>query len=102
MLTDGRLRASHRALDVERTVRRSNGDVIVPWHLHSHGTDVGDAEPVVLDVEIYPISIRLRPGERLLLGLTLVRSDGSSEPVEATLLPETSLCLPTCNKKEKA
>ncbi|WP_242908096.1 CocE/NonD family hydrolase [Actinomadura terrae] len=93
-LTEGRLRASHRALDERRSEHTSDGEVVLPGHPHETAEPVPDGEPVRLVVEIYPVHLRLSPGERLRLGVTLTRSDASDVPVEATLLPATFVLLP--------
>ncbi|RKS78723.1 hypothetical protein BZB76_0151 [Actinomadura pelletieri DSM 43383] len=93
-LTEGRLRASHRALDDDRSEHAPDGEIVLPWHPHEAAEPVPDDEPVRLVVEIYPIYLQLSPGERLRLGLTLTRSDDSDAPVDATLLPETVVLLP--------
>ncbi len=93
-LTEGRLRASHRALDEDRSEHAPGGEIVLPWHPHEAAEPVPDGEPVRLVVEIYPVHLRLAPGERLRLGLTLTRSDDSDVPAEAMLLPETVVLLP--------
>jgi uncharacterized protein len=60
-LAMGWLRASHRELD---------RDLSLPWrpvHAHAAGTSLVVGEPVALDVEIWPTSITLSQGERLVL-----------------------------------
>ncbi len=70
LLTEGILRASHRALDDERSVRVGE-EVIVPFHPHLASA----LEPVVADqlteywIEIWPTSKSLQPGHRLRLDL---------------------------------
>ncbi|WP_199537164.1 CocE/NonD family hydrolase [Spongiactinospora gelatinilytica] len=93
-LTEGRLRASHRALDEDRSEKTPGGEIVLPWHPHEAAEPVPDDEPVRLVVEMYPIYLQLSPGERLRLGLTLTRSDGSDVPADAILLPETVVLLP--------
>lgn len=60
-LAMGWLRASHRELDPERSL---------PWrpvHSHTSASPLVPGEPVPLDVEIWPTSITLAPGERLVM-----------------------------------
>ncbi len=94
-LTEGRLRASHRELDLSRSELTPDGDVAIPWHPHQRGAPVRAGEPVELHVGLYPIHVRVQPGERLRLGFTLVRADEAVTPAEATILPETTLVVPT-------
>ncbi|WP_067460178.1 CocE/NonD family hydrolase [Actinomadura macra] len=93
-VTEGRLRASHREVDLKRSLLDQDGEIIVPWHTHGEGEPVEPGTPVTLHVEVYPVHIRLAPGERLRLGLTLVRADESAAPAQATLLPGTTVSLP--------
>ncbi|QXJ22257.1 CocE/NonD family hydrolase [Actinomadura graeca] len=94
-VTEGRLRASHREVDVKRSLLDQDGDVIVPWHTHTGGLPIEPGVPFTLHVEVYPVHIRLAPGERLRVGLTVVRADESTEPARIMLLPETTVSLPT-------
>jgi uncharacterized protein len=59
----GWLRASHRELDPERSVPYR------PWHPHTRQVPLTPGEPTLLEVEIWPTSIALAPGERLRLDL---------------------------------
>lgn len=93
-VTEGRLRASHRALDRDRNELTSQGEISVPWHPHEQSEPLPLGEPVTLEVEIFPINIELAPGDRLRIGITLVRADDVAEPTHATLLPETRVLLP--------
>ena len=63
----GWLRASHRELDPERS------EPYRPWHPHDRAIPLTPGEPALLEVEIWPTSITLAPGERL--RLELVTSD---------------------------
>lgn len=62
-VTRGWLRASHRALDPERTLPHR------PWHLHAHNDWLTPGEPVALDVELWPTSMVFKAGHRI--GLTV-------------------------------
>jgi hypothetical protein len=59
----GWLRASHRELDPARS------EPYRPWHTHLNPQPLPPGEPTLLEVEIWPTSITLAPGERLLLEL---------------------------------
>ncbi len=93
-INEGRLRASHRALDEARTVRDAAGNVIVPWHTHVAPAPIPTDRLVSLDVEIPPVSVELAAGEALRVGLTLARSDAGAAPTLATILPATRLRVP--------
>jgi predicted acyl esterase len=59
----GWLRASHRELDPARS------EPYRPWHTHLNPQPLPPGEPTLLEVEIWPTSITLAPGERLRLEL---------------------------------
>ncbi|HET6394914.1 MAG TPA: CocE/NonD family hydrolase [Blastococcus sp.] len=65
----GWLRASHRKLDPQRTLPYR------PYHAHDEIQPLVAGEPTLLEVEIWPTSITLRPGERLRLELRVDDSD---------------------------
>ncbi|MEJ2889560.1 CocE/NonD family hydrolase [Actinomycetospora aeridis] len=65
----GWLRASHRATDPARSEPHR------PWHPHDRETPMPPGEPTLLEVEIWPTSITLAPGERLRLELLADDSD---------------------------
>ena len=60
-LAMGWLRASHRELDLDRSLPYR------PVHLHISAAPLVPGEPVALDVEIWPTSITLAAGERLVM-----------------------------------
>jgi predicted acyl esterase len=64
----GWLRASHRATDPELSEPHR------PWHRHDRETPMVPGEPTLLEIEIWPTSITLAPGERL--RLELLAEDG--------------------------
>jgi uncharacterized protein len=65
----GFLRASHRAIDPERSWY--DGDVMYrPWRTHTNPELTPLTEPVQLDVEVWPTSFVLRPGHRLVMTVT--------------------------------
>lgn len=57
----GWLRASHRAMDPGLSIPGR------PWHTHTGRSDLVPSVPVEVEIEIWPTSITLRPGERLRL-----------------------------------
>jgi predicted acyl esterase len=71
----GWLRASHRALDVERS------EPWRPWHPHDEVHPLTPGEVVRLDVEIWPTSIVVPPGYRV--GLSIRGTDYEYEGSDA-------------------
>jgi uncharacterized protein len=69
----GWLRASHRELDPERSLPYR------PWHAHRREVPLPAGEPTLLEVEIWPTSITLAPGDRL--RLELVSGDPDLAPL---------------------
>jgi predicted acyl esterase len=65
----GWLRASHRELDPERTLPHR------PFHTHRTLQPLTPGEPTLLEVEIWPTSLTLQPGERLRLELRVDDAD---------------------------
>jgi predicted acyl esterase len=61
---NGRLRASHRALDPDLSTRRQ------PRHLHVNPEPVSPGQVVELDIPLTPAVLRWRAGERLRLTVT--------------------------------
>jgi len=55
----GWLRASHRKTDAERSLPYR------PWHTHDDPEPLVPGEPVTLDIEIWPTSVRIPVGYRL-------------------------------------
>ncbi len=68
-MTMGWLKASHRDVDVERSTPSR------PWHPHDCATPLPAGEPTLFDIEIWPTSITIAPGERLRLELVADDSD---------------------------
>jgi uncharacterized protein len=68
----GWLRASHRETDPDRSLPYR------PWHPHRREVPLAPGEPTLLEVEIWPTSIALAPGERL--RLELVSGDADLAP----------------------
>lgn len=58
-ITQGWLRASHRALDSQRSTKHR------PWHVHRAADPLIPGQPVALDIELWPTSIVLPVGYRL-------------------------------------
>ncbi|BCW48669.1 hypothetical protein StoSoilB13_10110 [Arthrobacter sp. StoSoilB13] len=67
VLAVGWLRASHRELDLERSLPHR------PWHRHTRTLALIPGQAVHLDVEIWPTSLVIPPGYRL--GVTLSGRD---------------------------
>jgi predicted acyl esterase len=65
----GWLKASHRETDPERSEPHR------PWHPHDREVPLTPGEPTLLQVEIWPTSITLAPGERLRLELVTEDTD---------------------------
>ncbi|MCD2193162.1 CocE/NonD family hydrolase [Actinomycetospora endophytica] len=65
----GWLKASHRETDPELSEPHR------PWHPHDREVPLPHGEPTLLEVEIWPTSITLAPGERLRLELVTGDSD---------------------------
>jgi predicted acyl esterase len=59
VVAHGWLRASHRAVDPERTLPHR------PWHPHDHLDPLVPGEAVPLDIEIWPTSVVVPAGYRL-------------------------------------
>ena len=62
----GWLRASHRKLDPDRSLPHR------PWHTHDEIQPLEPGVPTPLDIELWPTSLTLEPGQRLRLS---VRAD---------------------------
>jgi predicted acyl esterase len=62
-MSRGWLKASRRRLDLHRSTPSR------PFHAHTHVDALQPNTPVCLDVEIWPISVRVNPGERVKLRL---------------------------------
>lgn len=94
-VAEGRLRASHRAVDRARSQCTPDGDIVVPWHPHATTEPLTPGTPVELAIELQPTCVRLAAGDRLRLGLTVVRSDGGpAHGRVVTALPGTRVLLP--------
>ena len=68
-MTIGWLRASHRETDPALSEPHR------PWHPHERTCPLTPGEPTLLEVEIWPTSITLAPGERLRLELVAEDTD---------------------------
>jgi predicted acyl esterase len=64
IVTDGALRASHRALDRKKSIRGR------PYHTHTNPTPIEPGRFYKYEVEIWPTAYELAPGHRLQLRLT--------------------------------
>ncbi|MCZ7648513.1 MAG: CocE/NonD family hydrolase [Planctomycetota bacterium] len=93
-LSEGRLLASRRALDLERSFTNAEGYPIAPWHTHDRVEKPEPAGFTRLNLELSPLCHRFSPGDRLRLGVTLIRADEVAEPAWARLGPQTRVLLP--------
>ena len=64
IVTDGALRASHRALDRKRSTRAR------PYHTHTDPQPIEPGRFYEYDIEIWPTAYELAPGHRLQVRLT--------------------------------
>jgi uncharacterized protein len=93
-LSEGRLRAAHRAIDPAGSYFDRDGFPIIPWHPHESAEPTRRGEPTSVVVTINPICHRFAAGDRLRLSLTVTRADDTALPAAARLLPATRLRLP--------
>lgn len=75
-ITDGRLRASFRALDEQRTTRNSRGDVVRPYHDFTAAVPVTPGEATDYLIELWPMSNVFRNGHRIRLDILPFASSG--------------------------
>ncbi|HYF52536.1 MAG TPA: CocE/NonD family hydrolase [Planctomycetota bacterium] len=94
MLNEGRLRAAHRANDIKRSVLNSEGVPILTWHPHDKAEKMPPGEFVKINIEINPAFHRVAAGERLRLGISLVRACDPLVPSEAIIGKQTRVLLP--------
>ena len=59
--TNGRLRASHRALNAEKST------ALRPWHDHTAEAPLTPGEIVRLDIDLWPMSMVFHPGQQLMV-----------------------------------
>lgn len=93
-VAEGRLRASHREFDPQRSTLDASGYVVAPWRRHRESHLIDPGAVTRLEVGLAPINVHVAAGERLQIGLTLARSDGVVVPSVATLLPSCLIRLP--------
>lgn len=93
-LVEGRLRASHRMVDPARSLQAADGRLVVPWRTHEKAEGIPASEPVCLQIATSPLHVRVERGERLRLGVTLVRADGRLEPATATVQASSRIEVP--------
>jgi predicted acyl esterase len=92
-LTEGRLRASHRAADFALSQVTGNDDMVVPGHDHTSRTPVVAGKRTTLDIEILPIHVRLGAGERFRLGVSLASVDATGYGSHAVLHAQSRVLL---------
>jgi putative CocE/NonD family hydrolase len=85
-ITNGLLRASHRAVDPARS-RMLDGQSIQPWHPFTEAAlqDVPAGEPVLLPVEIFPTSVVIPAGNRLRVTVAAYDVPHALPPLPAAL-----------------
>jgi hypothetical protein len=93
-VTEGRLRASHRSVDLARSQLTRGGKIAVPWHPHDAVEPIPLGHPITLDVELGMVNLDLEEGGSLRLGLMLLRAEAIISPAVATLLPDSHVLLP--------
>lgn len=64
-LTRGLLRASHRALDEQRSVRLADGSMLRPYHPHTDPGPVAPGEVLRYEVEVFPAAHVFHEGHAL-------------------------------------
>ncbi len=72
-LQRGMLRASHRELDIRKSLwTETDGDTILirPHHPHVHPRPIAPGEPHRFDIEIFPVGHVFRPGHKLVVRLS--------------------------------
>lgn len=89
--TEGRLRLSHNAIDVKRSTRLSGGELDGIIHVHRDTTPIAPDETIRTTIELLPTGFELQTGQRLILGLTAIRTDGDSAPGRLTLAAGSAL-----------
>lgn len=93
-VAEGRLRASHRTVDLQRSALSPDGDPVMPWHPHDSAEPLVPDQGAELVIEIGPVCHRFAPGERIRLGITLARADEAATTASARLEPGTRLLVP--------
>lgn len=66
-LQRGMLKASHRALDPQRSDRTAGGRIYRPWRPHTNPTLVTPGQVVEYLVEVFPVGHVFRPGHKLVV-----------------------------------
>ena len=104
LLNRGYLKASHRAVDRERSF--VDGDVMYrPWHPHTSTTTalVIPGEPTQFDIEVWPLETIVRPGHRLVMIVSAPATQDLFDTYQPRTAPaaghascETPSTRPTC------
>jgi putative CocE/NonD family hydrolase len=66
-LQRGMLKASHRALDPQRSDKTSTGRIYRPWRPHTNPTPVTPGQVTEYLVEVFPVANVFRPGHKLVV-----------------------------------
>lgn len=69
-VTNGYLKASHRELDANKTLRNADGDIIRPYHTHRSPRLITPLEPVEYQVELWQTATEIAAGHRLKLWIS--------------------------------
>lgn len=93
-LTEGRLRLSHRAVDVAHSDVLQSGELMGVHHPYTAPTGVPENETVNVLIEFSPTCFELPRSAKLQLGVSLCRTDGVSTAATLVLDRATRLCLP--------
>jgi predicted acyl esterase len=93
-LSEGRLRATHRTIDLSKSYTNVDGFPILPWHKHERVEALEPGKTTVLHIEMNPICHRFAPGDRMRLGLSLIRADERAIPVAVKIGSGTRVLLP--------
>jgi putative CocE/NonD family hydrolase len=89
LLNRGYLKASHRAVDQERSF--FDGDVMYrPWHPHTSTTTalVTPGEATRFDIEIWPLETIVRPGHRLVMIVSAPATQDLFDSYQARTAPQ--------------
>ena len=79
-ISDGYLRASLRAMDLERSLHNARGDLLRPWYSYDSAEPVQRDTVVEYEIEVIPTSALLRAGHRLRLDVFASNASGIDAP----------------------
>lgn len=93
-ISEGRLRLSHRAIDESASRRFDRGDIELIYRTHRDPTDCASGSTEQALIDLLPTAFSVPKGRTLQLGLSMVRTDGSSRDADCWIDPSTRLLLP--------